>query len=270
MYRFILQWEKKDGTIEDIEFPLAPEKLTTKVGNKNKTVDLVKMGEVNIPKHIGLRDFSFKVLLPKDEALITGTKLKVNESGSIVSEENWTKMKYHEPIWYLSRLREIKANPNDKLYFVVIRELTGEYKEDGTAVVKRLFDGNLTVAIEDYTVEENAGEEGDWWVEIKLKELRQVGITKVIEPTGKTDDEGKEEAVEVEQREDNKAEESNEAKTYKVVSGDSLWTIAKKTLGDGSKWKEIWELNKDVISNPNVIKAGMELVIAKAKEGSNS
>lgn len=53
MYRFILQRETSSG-LEELEFPLAPEKMTTNVGNKNKTIDLVKMGEVNIQKDIGL------------------------------------------------------------------------------------------------------------------------------------------------------------------------------------------------------------------------
>lgn len=47
------------------------------------------------------------------------------------------------------------------------------------------------------------------------------------------------------------------AKTYTVVSGDSLWKIAQKTLGDGSRWREIYELNKDTVgSNPNRIYPG--------------
>ena len=59
MYRFIFQREISGGT-EEIEFPLAPSQFKTKVGNKNKTVELVSVGEVNIIKNIGLRDFSFK------------------------------------------------------------------------------------------------------------------------------------------------------------------------------------------------------------------
>lgn len=41
--------------------------------------------------------------------------------------------------------------------------------------------------------------------------------------------------------------------TYKVVANDSLSKIAKNLLGDASRWKEIYELNKDIIKNPNKI-----------------
>ena len=42
-----------------------------------------------------------------------------------------------------------------------------------------------------------------------------------------------------------------------MKSGDSLWKIAQNTLGDGNRWREIYELNKDTVgSNPNLIYPG--------------
>lgn len=260
MYRFILQRETSSG-LEELEFPLAPEKMTTNVGNKNKTIDLVKMGEVNIQKDIGLRTFSFKVLLPKDETLITGTKLFVDSNGETKDMRKWVKMKFHEPIWYLSRIREIKAL-KEKVFFVIIRELVESYNDDGTAKIKQLFGGNLTVTIEDYKVEENAGEEGDYWVELKLKEYRKIDVQKHIEKTGSVDEDGKEEAVEVKDREDTKAV----PKTYTVQEDDTLWSIAKKYLGDGSRWSELYELNKDIIDDPDLIYPGWVLKISEINE----
>ena len=51
------------------------------------------------------------------------------------------------------------------------------------------------------------------------------------------------------------------AKTYVVQSGDSLSKIAGKLLGDATRWKEIWEANKDQIKDPNLIHVGQELRI---------
>ena len=48
-------------------------------------------------------------------------------------------------------------------------------------------------------------------------------------------------------------------KTYTVVKGDCLWNIAKKYLGSGSKWREIYNLNKDKIKNANLIYPGQVL-----------
>lgn len=53
------------------------------------------------------------------------------------------------------------------------------------------------------------------------------------------------------------ATEAANATTYTVKSGDSLWKIAQKNLGSGSRWQEIYDLNKSVIgSNPNLIYPG--------------
>ncbi len=52
-------------------------------------------------------------------------------------------------------------------------------------------------------------------------------------------------------------------KTYTVKPGDNLWAIAKKILGDGSRWREIYNANKGVIGpDPNIIRPGQLLRIA--------
>ena len=53
------------------------------------------------------------------------------------------------------------------------------------------------------------------------------------------------------------------AKTYKVKKGDSLWLIAKKHYGDGSKYKKIKEANKSKLKRGNVIFSGQILTIPK-------
>jgi len=51
-------------------------------------------------------------------------------------------------------------------------------------------------------------------------------------------------------------------KTHTVDKGESLWAIAEQELGDGKRWKEIYEANKDTIgNNPDLIQPGMELKI---------
>ena len=53
-------------------------------------------------------------------------------------------------------------------------------------------------------------------------------------------------------------------RTYTVVAGDSLSKIAKKIYGDGGRWKEIFEANKDKIKNPDLIHPGQVLKIPGA------
>lgn len=49
--------------------------------------------------------------------------------------------------------------------------------------------------------------------------------------------------------------------TYTVVAGDSLWKIAKSTLGSGLRWNEIYEANNAAVKDPNKISIGQVLVI---------
>ena len=51
------------------------------------------------------------------------------------------------------------------------------------------------------------------------------------------------------------------AATHIVEKGDTLWGIAKEYLGSGFKWKEVYEANKDLIKNPNLIYVCQEFVI---------
>lgn len=50
-----------------------------------------------------------------------------------------------------------------------------------------------------------------------------------------------------------------EVKTYTVQSGDTLWKIAEETLGDGNRYGEIFEGNRDVLDSPDHILPGQEL-----------
>lgn len=54
-------------------------------------------------------------------------------------------------------------------------------------------------------------------------------------------------------------QQQSPAQTYTVKSGDTLSHIAKSLLGDSSRWREIYELNKDTIKNPNLIRGGQVL-----------
>lgn len=215
---FVFAFKTLSG--EPIIFPLPPEQFTTKVGNKNKTVDLISIGEANIIKTIGLREFSFKIFLPSDSSLC-----------EIPNE-------YHEPIFYLNYLRKIKESKKP-VYFIVYREkLDGSY----------MFNGNLLVTIENYTVNEKGGAVNDFEVDITLKEYRN--IKQLISGTADTTD--------IQNSIKNIRLVTKEIpKEVKTKEGDSLWDIAKIHLGDGSRYKEIAILSG--ITQYNNLKAGITL-----------
>ena len=50
---------------------------------------------------------------------------------------------------------------------------------------------------------------------------------------------------------------------YTIESGDTLWAIAAKFLGNGSKYPEIFEANREVIEDPDKIFVGQKIRIPK-------
>lgn len=222
IYSFSLGYD--DDLTNRIYFPLTLEEFKTTVKSLNKTVEVVNGEQMTIIKSIPLREFSLKVLLPKNDLLVDDKQI------------------WKEPIVYLARLREFKAN-RKPLRFIVLRP-----QEDGT----ELFSGNLLTTLEDYTVNEIAGEEGDFYVDIKLKEYKTIQGKKLVITNNTPNTSGK-----VKAKEEFKRPTKDPPKTYTVKKGDTLWTIAQKQLGSGDKWQNLAKLNN--ISNPNNLKVGQVL-----------
>lgn len=56
--------------------------------------------------------------------------------------------------------------------------------------------------------------------------------------------------------------------TYVVQKGDTLWTIAKKPeiYGKATYWRRLFDANRDLLSSPDRLKAGMTLKIPRGEE----
>ena len=114
-------------------------------------------------------------------------------------------------------------------------------------------DVNFFAAIQSIQPSEEGGDPDSIYYKIKLKEYREVKVRQVqVNITTKVATVSSQAT-----RTDNRVQE----KTYTVKSGDCLWNIAKSLLGSGSRYTEIYNLNKDKIKNPNLIYPGQVLRI---------
>lgn len=111
-------------------------------------------------------------------------------------------------------------------------------------------DLSILVLVKSVDRREKAGEEGDFYCKINLLEYKpyskkEIKVDIVQKPP-------------VRPANPPRPAHSN----YTVVSGDCLWNIAKKYLGDGARWTEIYNLNKPPLGgNPNLIYPGQVLKI---------
>jgi len=53
--------------------------------------------------------------------------------------------------------------------------------------------------------------------------------------------------------------DTTSSRSYVVVKGDSLSAIAKREYGDAKEWRRIYEANRDIIKDPDLIYPGQTL-----------
>ena len=217
--------------LDDIRLPIPPEKIPISYPGQNKTANLINGEEINLVRPAGLAEISLDVVFPQMDYPAAVW------DGSVDNAEDF--------LDHLQNLKESKT----PFEFIVIRDGPGRFSS---------FDTNLDVTLEDYKVSDDVKEGFDLTVSISLKEYRNYG-TKImnfllIEDEAETVQASEESGTE------RKGEQEN-AGSYTVVSGDSLWKIAKQLLGNGNRWQELYDLNRDKISNPNLIRPGQVLTI---------
>lgn len=224
---------------EVLTLPITPPSLNMKIGSNNKVVTLIDEGEVNILKSPSLVEFEFEARFPMR---------KYPYSRDALNFET-----------YMNTFTDLKTEKTP-FVFTVARSTP-----DG----KGTWGTTRRVTLEDLEIEEDADEGDDVLVSFSLKEYKDYGVKtlKTAESSAATTS-----TSEQPRNTDNK---SSKPTTYTVQQGDSLWSIAKKFYGDGSKGAGIYEANKAVIesaaekyrgkgkgsSNGNYIYAGTVLVI---------
>lgn len=198
--------------------PVAPEKFKLKVNNANKTITLINEGEVNFLREAKLTDLEFDALIPAVQY-----PFAKYDGG------------FKSPAYYISHFERLKTSKSP-FQFIAVRQMPNG---------KVLFDTNMTVSMENYTVQEQSGQGFDLTVSFDLKQYRPYG-TKKVTVSNNT-------ATITPQRDTSGSPEPKQNTTYTVKKGDCLWNIAKAIYGDGSKYTKIYEANKDKITNPNLI-----------------
>lgn len=212
---------------DDMQLPVTPSKLSVKIKGSNKTLTLVNEGDINFLRSPGLTEISFEMLLP------------MLEQYSFAAE-------YRQPDYYLGILESYMTEKKPFRFIVSRVSPSGD----------KLYDTNMKVSLEDYTVSEDATDGFDVSVSVNLKQYIDYA-TKIVTVT-KPDNSSKSTLKTETPRETSNAPT---AKTYTVKSGDCLWTIAKKYYGNGAQYTKIYNANKDKISNPNLIYVGQVLTI---------
>ena len=221
--------------LDKIILPVPPSNFQYSIKGNNKKLTSVNEGEFLILKNAKLSEISFEFMLPN-----------VRYPFAVYKNNTFKNAKF-----FLDEIEKLKV-AKKPFNFTIDRS-----KPNGT----NLYDYKEKVVIDDYTLKEGASQGLDVMVSIKLTQYKE-GNFKTVKIEKKKN--GKKKIKTKKKRQVHNAPMSDgKAKTYKVVKGDSLWLIAKKFYGDGSKYKKIKEANKGKLKRGNMIFSGQILTIPK-------
>jgi len=207
-----------------LHFPINPEKIICNTGNRILTFDVIALGEISLPRGRVPTRFSFEGFFPGE------------------ARKDLPMVKGWRPPKEIVDQLSIWRNEGTKLRLLVTETPINH---------DVYFDGDSSFE------HEWRGGHGDCWYNLRFIEAREMVLLTETEVRPATTMVASSSA----------AGSSRPApptpKTYTVKSGDTLWAIAKKTLGDGNRWREIYQANADVIGkDPNLIFPGQVLRIA--------
>ncbi len=206
--------------------PTNPEQVEISSPLAVEKYEVLKSGQVAIPTRLELREYSFECEFPHK-----------------ILHYVETPGGFRNADYYLNLFQKWREDLTPVRFIATNNGISDEI--------------NTLVLIEDLGITERAGEEGDKYVSFKLVEYKEYGVGRDLDIT-KT---ATSVTATVSKVTDSAAVNPKATGTYTVVSGDSLWKIAKAHYGDGSKYTKIFNANKDKIKNPSLIFPGQVLTI---------
>lgn len=219
--------------------PVNPEEIETTSTMAIEKYEVLKLGQIAVPANMELKEYSFEVELP----------------GQVYPYVDIAEDKFKAASYYLDKFEEWRKKLIP-VKFVAARSIDGNINLEDSI--------NTSVLIEELTITEKAGEEGDKYAKFKLLEYADCNaksakeIAKVTYLSGAKYKKKKIVAT---------SKVSKKSTGYHIVrSGESLWTIAKKYYGNGAKANIIYNANKSIIKNPGLLKTGWKLKIPDEDE----
>lgn len=217
-----------DNDNKTYRLPTNPEQMEISSVQAIEKYEILKLGQIAIPTHMELKEYSFECEFPKLPAHYVETSGSFKDADYYINLfQNWRNK--------LTPMRFIASNG------------IGD-------------DINTLVLIEDLAIIEKAGEEGDKYINFKLLEYREYGKKSVVVKDTKKISNS---VIQVASTKPIIPEKPNPKSNgyHVVVTGDTLWAISKKYYGNGNQFPEILNANKDKIKNANLIYPGQKLVI---------
>lgn len=204
----IIRLRELTGSGRIFTFPVNPESITTSADTSYANYETIALGAIKTPSGMNVKEIKW--------------------SGVFLGSVNANRALVHQGYYLL---------PTE-----CIAQLT-EWQEAGTVLNLIVTDTsiNIDVTISSFTTEV-FGAYGDIKYTISFSQFRSLKIyttneLNVAEFVKKI----------IIEREDVPEENTSSGYSYTIVSGDTLWGIAQRELGNGAEWESIYNANADTI-----------------------
>ncbi|WP_127531193.1 LysM peptidoglycan-binding domain-containing protein [Paenibacillus kobensis] len=232
-------WLSWDDQKEGFDLPVLPAEIGVEASGEGSEHEVQGLGKINVIKDRGLMSYSIESLFPAHSYPIDDSYFPFLRTMIPSIRE-----KRH---YYSSHYPYIQSRyPLQPKQYVdhIMRWWESKYPIH-FIYVGDTMEINTPASIESFEWRESAGAPGDIEYKLKLKEYRY------FSPQRATFDNNK-----LTKATAKRADERVPAKTYTIAAGDSLWKIAQKTLGNGSRWREIQALNGISDAQTKMLKIG--------------
>lgn len=223
--------------LDTMQVPIPPSEIKTKIRNRNKTIDLLEKGEVNVIKSAGLTEISFRMMLPNSSYPFSQQVVK----GMVASILGVSSGMAPDIIDTLEGLK----TAGQPFQFIVVR-----MKDSGSFINMM----NVKVTLEEYSIEDNAAEGYDMYADITLKKYVDWGAKTI---SVSTDSAGNKTGTVDPVR--STVGHSVPTTGFAVQAGETLMQGLKRTIGNPNNLFKIAALNK--IAIPAVLTAGQVIKI---------
>jgi LysM repeat protein len=216
-YGIWLSWNNQE---EGFELPVLPRELGASIRGDGAVHEVYGLGKINVIKDRGLAEYSIESIFPA---------IRLNEDGKAFRYPYMTASIVMEPMKYVDYIMKWwKSKRPIRFIFVGGNAYYDEAKGETISEI------NIPASIESFEWKEVAGSPGDIAYSLHLKEYRFYAARLIPQQNGGGTAVGSSPA---------RPDERVQPKTYTMVAGDTLWSVAKRFLGDGTRWREIQQLN---------------------------
>lgn len=232
--------------VDNVLMPVTPKSITRKVNGRDEEIELIDGKTVLNMREPGLTEWEMSFLLPKVKYPFVNI---IPEHQELRSQDFY--LTHFNLLMGLKKsftLMIIRTKPNG------IWDLGEPNINPENSMFVNDLDGILNMCqcrIVDMEDKDDTDEGFDKILSVTFKKYISHS-TKTVKLVENKKTETKTTTTEV--KRDTSTKET--PATYTVKAGDYLILIAKKELGDGNKWRQIYELNKDQIKDPNLIYPG--------------